>query len=88
MQREGDVSVKGQEVIRGQVTGSVAVRQGGSLTLHGQICEDLVIETGAVAIVHGQVCGNVMNRGELILYGQVCGRVIGTPAALSRDDDP
>jgi hypothetical protein len=78
-QHVGDLIVKVNQEIHGQVTGTTYVRAGAVLVAHGQLAGGLIIDEGGHAIVHGQVSRNVVNMGEITLHGQVSGRVVGTP---------
>lgn len=68
---EGDLSVQGDFILQGMVTGSVTVLPGAYLRLQGTIVGDLVVEAGGIVDLFGMVNGAVINCGELQVFGTV-----------------
>lgn len=71
----GDVHVRDELEMRGQVTGKVVVESGGRIHLLGQCSQGLVVKAGGQAIVRGMVVGAVRNEGG---YLEVLGMVVGS----------
>lgn len=68
---EGDLLISDEVAIHGIVTGSITVRDFGSLTLHGACVGNLEVEAGAIALIEGIVGGNVFNHGGHITINRL-----------------
>lgn len=71
---EGDLRIDGDFVLRGMVTGTVTVTDGGYCELHGVIGKDLIVEPGGIVTLHGMVIRDVFNLGgDLEIFGMIHG---------------
>jgi cytoskeletal protein CcmA (bactofilin family) len=82
---DGDLSVEGDFVLHGMVTGTVTVNDGGDLVLNGMV-RDLVITPGGRCVLHGTVANNVVNRGGMLaIFGTINGALDTTDGSTTID---
>ena len=60
---EGDITVDGDFVLNGMVTGNITVVSGGKLELNGTCGGDLTLEEGTTVYLRGKVAGDIHNNG-------------------------
>jgi cytoskeletal protein CcmA (bactofilin family) len=70
---DNDVTLDGDFILHGMITGNVIIRNKSTFILHGMCCKNLVIEQDSRSYIHGTICGNIINNGTLEVYGTVLG---------------
>ncbi len=72
---DNDVTLDGDFILHGMITGDVTIGNKSTFILHGMCCKSLIIEQDSRAYIHGTISGNIINNGNLEVYGTVIGNI-------------